>query len=98
MMLSQDLFTANRGIRRSPDDQRRGAVIEALLCQGRATLDADLLAEAAPTLRAFVDRGLATLDGDACTILPAGLPYARTIAAQFDPYRKDSQRRFSSAV
>lgn len=27
-----------------------------------------------------------------------GLPYARTIAAIFDPYRLQSQRRFSSAV
>jgi len=98
MMLSQDRFTANRGIRRTADDQRRGAVVEALLCQGRARLDADLLAETAPLLRAFVDRGLAALDGDTCVILPDGLPYARTIAAQFDPYRKDSQRRFSSAV
>jgi len=32
------------------------------------------------------------------TILPGGLPYARTIAALFDPYRQDSARRFSSAV
>jgi oxygen-independent coproporphyrinogen-3 oxidase len=37
-------------------------------------------------------------DGEELTIAPDGLPYARTIAAQFDPYRRDSQRRFSSAV
>lgn len=29
---------------------------------------------------------------------PRALPYARSIAARFDPYRRDSLRRFSSAV
>ena len=37
-------------------------------------------------------------EGEVLTILPAGLPYARTISALLDPYRQDSLRRFSSAV
>lgn len=98
MMLSQNRFTANRGVRRTADDRRRGDVIEQLLCQGEARLDAELLAEVAPRLGPFVERGLLTLYGSVCRIAPAGLPYARTIAAQFDPYRQDSLRRFSSAV
>jgi oxygen-independent coproporphyrinogen-3 oxidase len=98
MLLSQDLLPAAHGVRRSRDDQRRGALIEALLCHGTASLDADLAIEAASRLAPFVERGLADFDGDTLTIAPVGLPYARTIAALFDPYRQDSVRRFSSAV
>lgn len=98
MLLSQDRLPANHGIRRSADDQRRGTVIEALLCFGKASLDADLATEAASRLAPFVARGLARLDGHTLTIEPGGLPYTRTIAALFDPYRQDSVRRFSSAV
>ena len=98
MLLSQDRLPAAHGIRRSADDQRRGAVIEALLCHGKTSLDAELAAEAAARLAPFAERGLASLDGQVLTIEPGGLPYARTIAALFDPYRQDSVRRFSSAV
>ncbi len=98
MLLSQDCLPAAHGVRRSRDDQRRGAVIEALLCHGTASLDADLATETATRLVPFIERGLAGLEGDTLTIPPQGLPYARTIAALFDPYRQDSARRFSSAV
>lgn len=98
MLLSQDVLPAAHGIARSAEDRRRGAIITALLCQGSARLDPDLLAETAPRLAPFVDRALAALDGPLLTIRPEGRPYARTIAAMFDPYRQDSLRRFSSAV
>ena len=98
MLLSQDRLPATLGVRRSPEDQRRGAVIEALLCYGKAKLEPDLAAKAAERLAPFVARGLVSLDDDVLTIVPVGLPYARVIAAQFDPYREDSVRRFSSAV
>ena len=98
MMLSQERLTAHRGIVRSADDRRRGEVIEALLCQGRARIDADLAREAWPLLRPYREAGLCEADGEDLVILPGGLPYARSIAARFDPYRKDSLRRFSSAV
>jgi oxygen-independent coproporphyrinogen III oxidase len=98
MLLSQDVLPATHGIRRSTDDQRRGAVIEALLCFGRAKLDPDLATEVAARITPFVQRGLARLEGSTLSIAPEGLPYARTIAALFDPYRQDSLRRFSSAV
>ncbi|MBN8502199.1 MAG: oxygen-independent coproporphyrinogen III oxidase [Sphingomonadales bacterium] len=98
MLLSQDKLAATHGIRRSGDDMRRGAVIEALLCRGIAKLDTDLAAEAALRLTPFLERGLARLEQGNLSIEPGGLPYARTIAALFDPYRQDSLRRFSSAV
>jgi len=98
MMVSQHRLTATLGVARSTDDRERGAVIEALLCQGHAHIPARMLAPIAPALTPFTERGLAELDGNILTITPHGLPYARTIAAKFDPYRQDSQRRFSSAV
>lgn len=98
MMVSQGRLTATHGIVRSADDRERGAVIESLLCQGHARVPARLFPALAPRLAPFIERGLASLEGDILAITPDGLPYARSIAAQFDPYRQDSQRRFSSAV
>lgn len=98
MLLSQDRLPASGGLRRSADDQRRGAVIEGLLCRGEAKLDADLSSEVLVRLLPFIDRELAELDHGTLRLLPEALPYARTIAALFDPYRQDSVRRFSSAV
>ncbi len=98
MLLSQDILPAVGGVVRSADDRRRGEVITQLLCHGEARLDADLAREVAGRIEPFTQRGLATFDGTRLTILPGGLPYARTMAALFDPYRQDSVRRFSSAV
>lgn len=98
MIASQGLLTADRGIERSADDQERGAIIEALLCQGSTRLPPRLVTEIGERLRAFTERDLAWLDKNLLTIAPGGLPYARTIAALLDPYRKTTQRRFSSAI
>ncbi|MCW1428976.1 oxygen-independent coproporphyrinogen III oxidase [Novosphingobium sp. JCM 18896] len=98
MLLSQDRLPVERGLRRSDEDRRRGAVIAALLCQGRARLDAQLLHESERDLDRFVRAGLAAIRDGELVIAPAGLPYARTIAALFDPYRRQDARRFSSAV
>ena len=98
MLVSQDRLPVERGLRRSDDDRRRGAVIEALLCQGRARLDAQLLQEVERDLGRFTEAGLAALSGGDLIIAAQGLPYARTIAALFDPYRRQEARRFSSAV
>ncbi len=98
MLLSQDLLPAALGVTRDREDRRRGAVIEALLCRGEAELEPALRAEVGGRLGVFIERGLARIEGNRLTIAPEALPYARTIAALFDPYRQDSLRRFSSAV
>ena len=98
MLLSQDRLPVTRGLLRSAADASRGRMLEALLCHDRARLDESVPASAIAGLAPFLERGLAALDGDILSILPAGLPYARTIAALFDPYRQESVRRFSSAV
>lgn len=101
--LSEGQFPAALGILRSDADRAHGRVIETLLCQGRADLApigggalyrADLLS--------FIAAGLAELEGDRLCLTPAALPYARTIAALFDPYRtrpvSGNRGRFSNAV
>lgn len=98
MLSSQGMLSANRGIARSAEDRYRGAVIEQLLCNGRAQIGAGLLAQVRSRLIPFLNRELALLDRQWLTILPEGLPYARTIAALFDGHRHISTRQFSSAV
>ncbi|MBA4766615.1 MAG: coproporphyrinogen dehydrogenase [Porphyrobacter sp.] len=91
-------LSASHGIARSAEDQRRGAVIEALLCHGEATIPEDLLGQVSARLTPFTDEGLARLHGRHLAITPAGLPYARVIAALFDAYRAAAPRTFSSAI
>ena len=98
MMVSGGLLPANRGIERSAEDRYRGAVIERLLCEGSARVGARLLHQVRGALTPFVERDLVSITDDRVTIDPLGLPYARTIAALFDPHRQQSARRFSSAV
>jgi len=98
MMLSQDRFGAALGVRRSPDDQWRGAIVEDLLCRGKAELGLTLDADTAGRLEPLVARGLARIEDRALVVTDAGAPYSRVIAAAFDPYREVSPRRFSSAI
>ena len=98
MRASQGLLAADRGIVRSAEDRYRGAVIERLLCHGRARIGGRLAVEIASGLRPFLNRGLASFDNGWLVVSADGLPYARSIAALFDPYRRHSRRRFSSAV
>lgn len=98
MLATEGRLAANRGIARSAEDRYRGAVIERLLCDGRARIGGRLLAEVRSMLAQFIERGLCRIEQEWLVIQPQGLPYARTIAAQFDPYRSQSARRFSSAV
>jgi oxygen-independent coproporphyrinogen-3 oxidase len=98
MMLSHGRLPAVRGCRRTPDDRKRAAIIEALLCNGHSALGGYLTHEVVARLEPFTTRGLACLDDGRLTIAATGLSYARAIAAIFDPYRQFSERRFSSAV
>ncbi|MFT4026208.1 MAG: radical SAM protein [Novosphingobium sp.] len=98
MMLSQDRLTATHGVRRGEEDRRRGAIIEGLLCHGRANLGLGLDAATASRLEPLVANRLARIEGTHLIVTDIGLPYSRVIAATFDPYRHHSTRRFSSAV
>ncbi len=98
MLLSHDILPIALGKARDVEDRRRGAVISELLCHGRARADKPLVDEAWERLAPYVEAGLCSFDHGAVAIPPEGLPYARSIAAAFDPYRQHSPRRFSSAV
>ncbi len=98
MLLSQDILPQVVGVRRSEDDQARGRVIEGLLCHGRAHVRPDLLGEVLPRLQPFFERDLCRLEDQELVLSPVASAYARSIAAQFDPYREHSPTRFSSAV
>ncbi|MFC3580913.1 oxygen-independent coproporphyrinogen III oxidase [Sphingomonas hylomeconis] len=96
-----------RGVARSADDRLRGAVIERLLCDNTVDLGAvakahgmpvDRLTDVLPHLAEYAARGLVAIDGNRIELQPAGLPYGRLIAAQFDRYRSPATTRFSLAV
>ena len=99
MIVSQARLPTGPGKQRSVDDRRRGAVIEELLCRGRARVASDLLQGAMERLRPYLEPGLAVIEsGSMLVIADHALPYARSIAAAFDPYRQQNARRFSSAI
>ena len=98
MMLSQERLTGTCGVLRSVADRDTGAIIEQLLCHNQARVGEDRLRRMLLDLAPFGERGLIEMIGDRLRILPNGLPYARTIAALFDPYRVGSPQRFSTAV
>jgi oxygen-independent coproporphyrinogen-3 oxidase len=98
MMLSQGRLTGALGLRRSAEDQRLGAIIEGVLCQGWTPITLADLESVAAGLEPFVRAGLVEVEALRLTLKPGALPYARTIAALFDPYRQDGVKRFSTAV
>jgi len=98
MRLSQDRLAGAAGVLRSSKDRVLAEIIEQLLCQGMARIEGRLTESGQRSLREFIDRGLVDVIGGNLLITRAGLPYARSIAALFDPYRQDAMRRFSSAI
>lgn len=92
-------LTGALGVLRTPEDLRRGAIIEAILCGGWASFEGSPPdAEARERLRPFIERGLCSLGAQALQLSPEGLPYARAIASCFDEYRHPELQRFSSAI
>ena len=98
MRLSQGQLATTLGKKGSAEDQRIGRIIESLLCSGRAQIDRNTLEPALERLAPYLDAGLALFDYGELVIPANALPYARSIAAAFDPYRQHTPRRFSSAV
>ncbi len=94
-MVEQGQLSAARGTHRTPEDRRRGRIIENLLCQGEAHVD---VTQPVFDLAPFVDLGLARLVGDRIVLTAEGLPYARSIAACFDTYLVPAEGRYSRAI
>lgn len=88
-----------RGIAMSTQERGRGRMIERLLCQGEADLRAlPDLSDIRAALATFAERGLVGWHGDRLCLRDGSVPYARSIVAALDPWRKQSIVRFSSAV
>lgn len=98
MLVADGRTAVRRGLRRSPDDIRRGRLIERILCDGAANLPADISAAIAPALGGFLIRGLATRQGDLVALTEEGRPYARALACLLDDYRGEGKGVFSKAV
>ena len=74
------------GLIRDADDRMRARLIERLLCTGRT--DAACLRNETATaalLKQLEDRRLVIRDGSEIEMTDAGRPYARVLAALFDP-------------
>jgi oxygen-independent coproporphyrinogen-3 oxidase len=84
-MLSQAQSPVVRGLKPSQSDRRVGGVIERILCDFEATLDADLRIAACSSLAPFLHAGLVRLQGNHLSITARGRPYVRNVAACFDP-------------
>ena len=98
MQVAAELLPVERGVVRTAADQRRGRIIEELLCQGEALVTGLLDGSTRERLQPFVDGGFVRLADDRLTLEADAQPYARVIAAIFDDYRQPQARRFSSAL
>lgn len=98
MLVADSRTAVRRGLARSPEDMRRGRLIERILCDGTVALPADLGAAISPALDRFVTRGLVAHDGDTITLTEPGRPYARALASLLDAYRGEGKGAFSKAV
>ena len=99
MRLSQGHLAGARGVLRNSLDRNRAIIIEDILCLrptdiGSVMDDGCLLAQ----LEAFISRGLIARHNGLLSPTPMTVPYARAIAALFDPYRSTTVAQFSSAV
>ena len=88
-------FATTRGLRLTPEDRLRGAVIERLMCdlaadldQAAGRLDADPrpLHTDAAGLAPLAQHGVVRFDGRRVTVPEAGRPYLRLVAAAFDSH------------
>ena len=98
-LLADGQLPAAAGIKRNPDNQIHGVIIEQILANGKADLAplGDAQSHAA-LLASFINRGLVEIAGGELILDPSAKPYARTIAAVFDEFRGQTNGTFSQAV
>jgi oxygen-independent coproporphyrinogen-3 oxidase len=99
MRVGTGRLAAVRGIETPPAERLRARMIEELLCQG--STDIEGLSDRLPVryrLREYEYARLIHWSGWRLDLNPEGLPYARSVAAAFDPWRTASAVQFSSAV
>ncbi len=87
-----------RGVMRDAESKACGALIRAILCHGEVALPPWLTSGQKELLDQFAQRGLVSTAMGTLRLKPAAAPYARTIAAIFDPRLGLQQGRFSAPV
>lgn len=96
--ISSSTLATGRGIKRDEEGRVNGALIRDILCHGEANLPSVLPASQQERLEAFAARGLISTQGGMLRLKPCASPYARTIAAIFDPRLDARAGRFSAPV
>jgi len=101
------VFSTNRGLALTRDDEARAAVIERLMCDFEVDWGAVALAHgfaedafdaARAELETLAGQGLVTLAGRKVVVTEAGRPFSRLAAAAFDAYLDKGAARHSAAV
>jgi len=87
-----------RGIVRDAASRRSGGLIRDILCDGEMRLPHDLSPAQEERIEEFARRGLVSTTTGVLRLKPAAMPYARTIAAIFDPRLESKIGRFSAPV
>ena len=93
-------FATVKGYAFTPEDKRRAAVIERLMCDLAIDLDkipGDYSAEIA-ALQPLAENGVVAIDGRRLSITARGRPFLRLVAAAFDAYLPTAAARHSAAV
>jgi len=96
--VTHGLLATERGVVRDPASRACGKLISDILCHGKAELPGNLSPSQREMLEEFVQRGLVTTGGGQLRLRPAAAPYARTIAAIFDPRLANKTGSFSAPV
>ncbi len=96
-----------RGIAFRGEDRLRGEVIERLMCDLAADVDAIARRHGAPAgafaaemerLAPLIDDGICTVEKCRITVTEQGRPFVRLVAATFDAYLNGGGQRHSRAV
>jgi oxygen-independent coproporphyrinogen-3 oxidase len=95
-------FATVKGLAFSDDDRRRGAIIERLMCDFAVDLDAygggaDFAVELG-AVDALAASGIVRRNGARIALSEDGRPFVRLVAAAFDAYLPQNNRRHSVAV
>lgn len=87
-----------KGVALSPEDKRRAALIERLMCDLAVEVPEDLAADLEPELAEMAGDGLVVRSGRRVTVTERGRPFLRCVAALFDAYLDPAHNRHSVAV
>lgn len=87
-----------RGILCDAESLDTRMIIEDILCRGEASLPQQLTPAQRESLEEFAQRGLISTASKVLRLKPGAAPYARTVAAIFDPRLEHKTSNFSAPV